>query len=137
MTLGNQRGVVAIGNVDVTIFERATQAEIEAEVRRCIDTVRPALALRPVDVLRAPAAVEPGVRPVVHGRGSRLRPLRSHPRFLVLDIASGLGREHGWGETTTRRAALLRSSGLHPGASARPGLGNGSLAPPVLPERPG
>jgi uroporphyrinogen decarboxylase len=39
VTLGNQRGVVAIGNVDVTIFERATQAEVEAEVRRCIDTV--------------------------------------------------------------------------------------------------
>src|SRR5574342_690806 len=38
VTLGNQRGVVAIGNVDVTIFERATRAEIEAEVRRCIDT---------------------------------------------------------------------------------------------------
>ncbi|PYM41317.1 MAG: hypothetical protein DME12_12120 [Candidatus Rokuibacteriota bacterium] len=39
VTLGNARGVVAIGNVDVTIFERATRAEIEAEVRRCIDTV--------------------------------------------------------------------------------------------------
>jgi len=39
VTLGNQRGVVAVGNVDVTIFERATRAEIEAEVRRCIDTV--------------------------------------------------------------------------------------------------
>jgi uroporphyrinogen decarboxylase len=39
LTLGNQRGVVAIGNVDVTIFERATKAEIEAEVRRCLDTV--------------------------------------------------------------------------------------------------
>jgi uroporphyrinogen decarboxylase len=39
VTLGNQRGVVAIGNADVTIFERATRAEIEAEVRRCIDTV--------------------------------------------------------------------------------------------------
>jgi uroporphyrinogen decarboxylase len=39
VTLGNQRGVVAIGNVDVTIFERATKGEIEAEVRRCIDTV--------------------------------------------------------------------------------------------------
>src|ERR671930_50879 len=39
VTLGNQRGVVGIGNVDVTIFERATRAEIEAEVRRCIDTV--------------------------------------------------------------------------------------------------
>jgi uroporphyrinogen decarboxylase len=39
VTLGNQRGVVAIGNVDVTIFERATREEIEAEVRRCIDTV--------------------------------------------------------------------------------------------------
>src|SRR3989442_8838633 len=39
VTLGNQRGVVGIGNVDVTIFERATQAEIEADVKRCIDTV--------------------------------------------------------------------------------------------------
>jgi uroporphyrinogen decarboxylase len=39
VTLGNDRGVVAIGNVDVTIFERATKEEIEAEVRRCIDTV--------------------------------------------------------------------------------------------------
>jgi uroporphyrinogen decarboxylase len=39
VTLGNQRNVVAIGNVDVTIFERATRQEIEAEVRRCIDTV--------------------------------------------------------------------------------------------------
>jgi uroporphyrinogen decarboxylase len=39
VTLGNQRGVVAIGNVDVTIFERATRDQIEAEVRRCIDTV--------------------------------------------------------------------------------------------------
>jgi len=37
--LANQRGVVAIGNVDVTIFERATKGEIEAEVRRCLDTV--------------------------------------------------------------------------------------------------
>jgi uroporphyrinogen decarboxylase len=38
VTLGNQRGVVGIGNVDATIFERATREEIEAEVRRCIDT---------------------------------------------------------------------------------------------------
>jgi uroporphyrinogen-III decarboxylase len=29
---------VAIGNVDATLFERASRAEIEAEVRRCIDT---------------------------------------------------------------------------------------------------
>jgi uncharacterized protein (DUF169 family)/uroporphyrinogen-III decarboxylase len=29
---------VAIGNVDATLFERASQAEIEVEVRRCIDT---------------------------------------------------------------------------------------------------
>ena len=39
VTLGNQRGVVAIGNADVTIFERATKAQIDAEVKRCIDTV--------------------------------------------------------------------------------------------------
>src|SRR5881409_3086412 len=38
ITLGNQKNVVAIGNVDVTIFERATKAQIEAEVKRCIDT---------------------------------------------------------------------------------------------------
>jgi uroporphyrinogen decarboxylase len=30
--------VVAIGNVDATLFERASKAEIEAEVRRCVDT---------------------------------------------------------------------------------------------------
>jgi len=39
VTLGNQRNVVGIGNVDVTIFERATKAQIYAEVKRCIDTV--------------------------------------------------------------------------------------------------
>ena len=38
ITLGNQRNVVAIGNVDATIFERATKQQIEAEVKRCIDT---------------------------------------------------------------------------------------------------
>jgi uroporphyrinogen decarboxylase len=38
LTLGNARGVVAVGNVDVTIFERATREQIVAEVRRCIDT---------------------------------------------------------------------------------------------------
>ncbi len=32
VTLGNERNVVAIGNVDVTIFERASKAQIEAEV---------------------------------------------------------------------------------------------------------
>ena len=32
-----RKRVVAIGNVDATMFERATRAEIEAEVRRCID----------------------------------------------------------------------------------------------------
>jgi MtaA/CmuA family methyltransferase len=29
---------VAIGNVDATLFERASRAEIDAEVRRCVDT---------------------------------------------------------------------------------------------------
>jgi uroporphyrinogen decarboxylase len=38
ITLGNERGVVAIGNVDATIFERASREEIEREVRRCVDT---------------------------------------------------------------------------------------------------
>ncbi len=35
--LGSKK-VVTIGNVDATLFERATKAEIEAEVRRCVDT---------------------------------------------------------------------------------------------------
>jgi uroporphyrinogen decarboxylase len=39
VTLGNQRNVVGVGNVDATIFERASKAEIYAEVKRCIDTV--------------------------------------------------------------------------------------------------
>ncbi len=33
-----KKRVVVIGNVDATLFERATKEEIEAEVRRCIDT---------------------------------------------------------------------------------------------------
>jgi len=79
VTLGNQRGVVGIGNVDVTIFERATRAEIEAEVRRCIGTVRAPLPLRAVHLVRAPAARQPRLRPVVHGGRSRLRALREDP----------------------------------------------------------
>ena len=34
--LGHKK-VVTIGNVDATLFERATKAEIEAEVKRCVD----------------------------------------------------------------------------------------------------
>ena len=34
----SRKRAVAIGNVDATIFERATKAQIEAEVKRCIDT---------------------------------------------------------------------------------------------------
>jgi uroporphyrinogen-III decarboxylase len=36
--MASRRNVVTIGNVDATIFERATKEEMEAEVRRCIDT---------------------------------------------------------------------------------------------------
>src|SRR5262249_41074864 len=39
VTLGNQRGVVGIGNVDVTIFERPTREELEGEGKRCVDAV--------------------------------------------------------------------------------------------------
>ena len=35
--LGSKK-VVTIGNVDATLFERASKAEIEAEVKRCVDT---------------------------------------------------------------------------------------------------
>ncbi len=34
----SKKRAVAIGNVDATIFERATRAQIEAEVKRCVDT---------------------------------------------------------------------------------------------------
>jgi uroporphyrinogen decarboxylase len=34
----SRKRAVAIGNVDATIFERATKVQIEAEVKRCIDT---------------------------------------------------------------------------------------------------
>jgi uroporphyrinogen-III decarboxylase len=34
-----EKKAVVIGNVDATIFERASQSEIEAEVERCLDTV--------------------------------------------------------------------------------------------------
>jgi uroporphyrinogen decarboxylase len=36
MAVAGKRAV-AIGNVDATLFERATRGEIEAEVRRCVD----------------------------------------------------------------------------------------------------
>ena len=45
----------------------------------------PALELHPVDVVRDPAAVQPGDRAVVHGRGPRLRPLRA-------DVLGGVDR---------------------------------------------
>jgi uroporphyrinogen decarboxylase len=35
-----EKKAVVIGNVDATIFERASKAEIEAEVKRCLATVR-------------------------------------------------------------------------------------------------
>ncbi|HXZ43658.1 MAG TPA: uroporphyrinogen decarboxylase family protein, partial [archaeon] len=38
MQVAEKRAVV-IGNVDATIFERASQAQIEAEVKRCLTTV--------------------------------------------------------------------------------------------------
>ncbi len=59
LTLGDQRGVVAIGNVDVTIFERASRAEIEAEVRRCIATARG----RPRFVLSTSCELPPRANP--------------------------------------------------------------------------
>jgi uroporphyrinogen decarboxylase len=34
-----ERKAVVIGNVDARIFERASKAQIEAEVKRCLDTV--------------------------------------------------------------------------------------------------
>ncbi len=80
VTLGNERGVVAIGNVDVTIFERASKEEIEAEVKRCIDTVGTAVALRAVHVVRAAAARESRLREVVHGLRARVRTLRADSR---------------------------------------------------------
>jgi MtaA/CmuA family methyltransferase len=35
-----EKKAVVIGNVDATIFERASQGEIEAEVKRCLETAR-------------------------------------------------------------------------------------------------
>ena len=70
---------VAIGNVDATLFERATKAEIEAEVRRCVDAAAAPLGLDPVDLVRDPPALQSRDRPVVHGRREGLRPLRASP----------------------------------------------------------
>ena len=56
VTLGNQRGVVAIGNVDVTIFERATQGRDRGRGAALHRHRRQALALRAVDLVRAAAA---------------------------------------------------------------------------------
>lgn len=53
--------VVAIGNVDATLFERATRAEIEAEVRRCVDTA----ARHSAFILSTSCEIPPRSRPEV------------------------------------------------------------------------
>src|SRR5207247_3425166 len=100
---GNQRGVVAIGNVDVTIFERATRAEIEAEVRRCIDTV----GHRSRFVLSTSCELpprQPGLRQVVHGGRAGVRPLGPDPRTATAPLAVSLM------PLETRREAILRAA---------------------------
>ena len=80
---------VAIGNVDATKFEKATKEEMEAEVRRCIDTAartRASSCRRPARSRRARARD----RQVVHGRRARLRPLR--PRLRAERLARPLSR---------------------------------------------
>jgi uroporphyrinogen decarboxylase len=60
MDVAGQRAV-AIGNVDATLFERATQAEIEAEVRRCVDTA----ARRSGFILSTSCEIPPRSRPEI------------------------------------------------------------------------
>jgi uncharacterized protein (DUF169 family)/uroporphyrinogen-III decarboxylase len=56
-----QGRAVAIGNVDATLFERASKAEIEAEVRRCVDTA----ARRSGFILSTSCEIPPRSRPEV------------------------------------------------------------------------
>ena len=57
----SQGRAVAIGNVDATLFERASKAEIEAEVRRCVDTA----ARRSGFILSTSCEIPPRSRPEI------------------------------------------------------------------------
>ena len=82
----------AIGNVDATKFEKATQAEMEAEVRRCIDTAARHSGFILSTSCEIPPRSNPEIVQVVHGRGPRLRPLRADP------ARRGAGKHEGRGE---------------------------------------
>ena len=78
--MASKRNVVTIGNVDATIFERATKEEMEAEVRRCID----AAARHSRYVLSTSCEIPPRSKPEIvqwfmdaahdYGRYERLMP---------------------------------------------------------------
>ena len=103
VTLGNQRGVVGIGNVDVTIFERATRARDRGRGEALHRHRRQAVPVRALDLVRAAAAGQPRLREVVHGRGAGVRPGRAHP--------GGLSRRpQGAGRGRSCRPAVRRTS---------------------------
>lgn len=79
MVAVNRRRVVLIGNVPVTTFEQGTPADIEAEVRRCVDTAGPDASF----ILSSACELSPAAKPenVAHfarfakeyGRADRFR----------------------------------------------------------------
>src|SRR6266849_1769212 len=112
VTLGNQRGVVGVGNVDVTIFERATRAESEAEGKRCIDTV----GTRSRFVLSTSCELPP--RADLRAWGAR----RPAPRERALDlgqVGDPLDHAHrdGLGAVTQRQLVAREARGVHSGAT--------------------
>ena len=72
---------VAIGNVDATKFEKTTQARRwKRTCERCVDAAARQSAFILSTSCEIPPRSGPGDREVVHGRGPRVRPLRSDLR---------------------------------------------------------
>src|SRR4029453_11343326 len=70
---------VAIGNVDATKFEKATKEEIEAEVRRCVDTA----ARHSSFILSTSCEIPPRASPeIVQGSMDPARPLAQYAPVL-------------------------------------------------------
>ena len=109
---------VAIGNVDATMFEKATRQQIEGEVRPLHRHRGPAVGLHPVHVVRDPAAVESRDREVVHGRGPRPGPLRAD----LVEARASARKEKGRGD---RHRALFDLSPASLGRYQRNGFFEG------------
>jgi len=81
----NQKRVVIIGNVPVTTFEQGTPEDIEAEVRRCVDTAAPHSAF----ILSSACELSPAAKPENVAHFARFA--KEYGRYEHLGLAAGGG----------------------------------------------